>query len=64
MRWIGLVIGILALAAGIIFTLQGFNVLRGSGMSGQTMWQILGPIIALIGLILVIFSTRSRATAS
>jgi len=64
MRWIGLVIGIIALAAGIIWTLQGFNVLRGSVMSGQTMWQIIGPIVALIGAILVIFSARGRATAS
>ena len=64
MRWIGLVIGIVALAAGIIWTLQGFNVLRGSVMSGQTMWQIIGPIVALIGAILVIFSARSRAAAS
>jgi hypothetical protein len=64
MRWIGLVIGIIALAAGIIWTLQGFNVLRGSVMSGQTMWQIIGPIVALIGAILVIFTARSRAAAS
>jgi hypothetical protein len=64
MRWIGLVIGIIALAAGIIWTLQGFNVLRGSVMSGQTMWQIIGPIVALIGAILVIFTARGRAAAS
>jgi hypothetical protein len=64
MRWIGLVIGIIALAAGIIWTLQGFNVLSGSVMSGQTMWQIIGPIVALIGAILVIFSVRGRAAAS
>jgi hypothetical protein len=64
MRWIGLVIGIIALAAGIIWTLQGFNVLSGSVMSGQTMWQIIGPIVALIGAILVIFTVRGRAAAS
>jgi hypothetical protein len=64
MRWIGLIIGIIALAAGIIWTLQGFNIVRGGAMSGQTMWQIIGPVVALIGVILVIFSARGRAAAS
>ena len=64
MRWIGLVIGIIVLLAGILWTLQGFNIVRGGMMSGQTMWQIIGPVVALIGLILVIFSARGRAAAS
>jgi hypothetical protein len=36
-------------AAGVVFTLQGVGVLKGSSMSNTTTWTILGPIIALIG---------------
>jgi hypothetical protein len=66
MRVVWLVIGVLALIAGIIWTLQGLNVIGGSAMSGQTMWAIIGPIVGIIGLVLLIVSLVSgrRATAS
>jgi len=66
MRVVWLVIGVLALIAGIIWTLQGLNVIGGSSMSGQTMWAIIGPIVGIIGLGLLIMSLVSgrRATAS
>jgi hypothetical protein len=66
MRVVLLVIGVLALIAGIIWTLQGLNVIGGSAMSGQTMWAIIGPIVGIIGLALLIMSLVSgrRATAS
>jgi hypothetical protein len=66
MRVVWLVIGVLALIAGLIWTLQGFNVIGGSAMSGQTMWAIIGPIVGIIGLALLIMSLVGgrRATAS
>jgi hypothetical protein len=66
MRVVWLVIGVLALIAGIFWTLQGLNVIGGSAMSGQTMWAIIGPIVGIIGLALLIMSLVSgrRATAS
>jgi hypothetical protein len=66
MRVVWLVIGVLALIAGIIWTLQGFNVIGGSAMSGQTMWAIIGPIVGIIGLALMIMSLVGgrRAAAS
>jgi hypothetical protein len=66
MRVVWLVIGVLAVIAGIIWTLQGFNVIGGSAMSGQTMWAIIGPIVGVIGLALLIMSLVGgrRATAS
>ena len=65
MRLIWLVIGVLALIAGVIWTLQGFNILGGSVMSGQRMWAIIGPIVAIVGLALLALSLvgRRRATA-
>jgi hypothetical protein len=66
MRVVWLVVGVLALIAGIIWTLQGLNVIGGSAMSGQTMWAIIGPIVGIIGLALLIMSLVAgrRATAS
>ncbi|MGO8949259.1 MAG: hypothetical protein ACLQUY_16740 [Ktedonobacterales bacterium] len=66
MRIVGVVIGILALIAGIIFTLQGVNILGGSSMSGQTMWAIIGPIVVIVGLVLLAVSLLGgrRAAAS
>ncbi len=53
MRWLWLILGVLAVLVGIVWMLQGLNVLKGSGMSGQPMWAIIGPILAIIGLALV-----------
>lgn len=64
MRWGWLILGVLALLAGAVWTLQGFNVLRGSVMSGSTMWAIIGPIVAIVGLALLVFGAgvgRKRA---
>ena len=35
MRWAWLILGVLAVLVGIVWTLQGLDVLKGSGMSGQ-----------------------------
>ena len=64
MRWVWLVLGVLAVLVGVVWTLQGLNVLQGSGMSGQPMWAIIGPILAIVGLALVAFGAgigRRRA---
>jgi hypothetical protein len=53
MRWVWLVIGVLAIIAGIVWTLQGFNILHGSVMSGSKLWAIIGPFVAVVGLALV-----------
>jgi hypothetical protein len=52
------VAGVIVLIAGVVFTLQGFGVLKGSTMSNTTTWSILGPIIAIAGAALVYRGTR------
>jgi hypothetical protein len=65
MRWVWLVIGVLAIGAGVVWTLQGLNILGGSVMSGHTMWAIIGPIVAIVGLALVVVGFgRNRTAAS
>jgi hypothetical protein len=58
------VVGIVLAIAGIIFTLQGLNVMGGNGgMNGNKLWAVLGPIIAIVGLILIVTGARSRRRA-
>jgi hypothetical protein len=58
-----IVVGILLAIAGVIFTLQGLNVMgQSGGMNGNKLWAVLGPIIAIIGLVLLVTGIRSRRT--
>jgi hypothetical protein len=61
MRWGWLVIGAAALLAGIIWTLQGLDILRGSVMSGDHAYVVVGPIVGAIGLALLAVGVRRRA---
>ena len=56
--WV-LVGGVLTIL-GLLFTLQGTNVISGSGMSGTTFWAVAGPIIIVIGLIVATLGVRGR----
>ena len=38
---------------GVVWTLQGLDVLGGSAMSGDKTWAVVGPIVALVGLVLI-----------
>ena len=53
MRWTWLVLGVLAVAAGSVWTLQGLSILGGSVMSGKPIFAVIGPIVGVIGLVLV-----------
>jgi hypothetical protein len=58
MRTVWLVIGVVVLLAGVVFTLQGVGILGGSSMTGSRTWAILGPIIALVGLAVAVVGAR------
>jgi hypothetical protein len=55
-----IVIGLLLAAAGVVWTLQGLDVLGGSGMSGEPIWAIIGPVVAIAGLVIAVAGYRSR----
>ncbi|WP_433065377.1 hypothetical protein [Dactylosporangium sp. CS-033363] len=58
MRWVFVIVGVLLVLAGVVWTLQGLNVLGGSAMSGATVWAIVGPIVAIVGLFLLVRGAR------
>jgi hypothetical protein len=55
-----LILGLLLLLMGTIWALQGLGLVRGSVMTGQSLWLVIGAIAALIGLGLVYWSLRIR----
>ena len=52
--------GVLLVLVGLVWTLQGLGYLAGSAMTGVTLWAIIGPIVAILGVLLVARSVRSR----
>ncbi len=56
-------VGVALVIFGIIFGLQGLDVIGGSGMSGKTAWAVLGPLIALVGIVLIVGGRRGRNRA-
>jgi hypothetical protein len=64
MRFVWIAIGVLAVLAGLVWTLQGLNIMGGSAMSGNTTWAIVGPIVFVIGMLLFLFGVRRRSSRS
>jgi uncharacterized protein (TIGR03382 family) len=56
-----MIAGALLTIAGAVFALQGFGVLGGSMMSGNHFWAGAGPIIAIVGLVLLALGARRRS---
>jgi hypothetical protein len=49
-RWAKAVVGTIFVLFGVLWILQGVNVVQGSFMSGQTTWLVIGIIVALLGV--------------
>jgi hypothetical protein len=54
------IVGSLLTLTGVIWFLQGINVLPGSFMSGQMKWAVNGGIAAIVGVGLLVFANRRR----
>ncbi|MBE1488849.1 hypothetical protein [Plantactinospora soyae] len=59
--WLPLALGVLAVVVGAVWTLQGLGRLGGSAMTGETVWAVIGPIVALAGLVLLGLGLRARS---
>lgn len=53
--WFPLIAGALLVVVGAVWTLQGVGVLEGSPMTGVTLWAVVGPIVAVLGLGTAVF---------
>lgn len=53
-----IVLGIVIALMGVVFTFQGLGYLAGSPMTGVTLWAVVGPILAVVGIVLIIWGAR------
>ena len=60
MRPLLVVVGVVMIVLGALWTGQGLGYIGGSPMSGQEVWAIIGPLLAGLGLGLVIVTARRR----
>jgi hypothetical protein len=63
-RSLSLVLGALLVVVGVVWTLQGLDVLGGSAMSGVTFWAVVGPLVALAGVVLLVLTRRRGSSPS
>ena len=54
------VVGVVLVLLGLLWTLQGIGVIEGSSMSGTTTWSIIGPIVLLVGGVVMSVGIRGR----
>lgn len=65
MRRLLLIPAVLLVLVGLVFTLQGTNVIKGSAlMSGQSQWAVIGLILIIVGLIAAWFGLAPRRNQS
>jgi hypothetical protein len=54
------IVGVVVALFGLLFSLQGLGAVGGSPMSNTTTWSVLGPIIAIVGVVIALVGWRSR----
>ncbi len=59
-RGLAVALGVVLLLVGALWTLQGLGYVGGSVMSGVTFWAVVGPLVALLGLLLAVVGGRGR----
>jgi len=60
-----LIIGVLLVLSGAVWTMQGLDVFGGTGgMNGHKIWAVIGPIVGVIGIGLVVAGARRRSGTS
>jgi len=53
-------IGVVLMLMGVIWFLQGVNILPGSFMTGQIQWAFYGGVAVIVGAGLLVAANRSR----
>jgi hypothetical protein len=61
MRMAATVIGVLLLLIGLVWIGQGFGLVKGSFMTGNTMWAWIGIAVAIVGAAVAALGIRRPA---
>ena len=60
MRPLLIALGVVMFLMGGLWTLQGLGYVGGSSMTGSQTWAIIGPLVAGLGVGLVVVAARRR----
>ena len=60
MKWVLRVLGMLMALVGIVWILQGVNILPGSFMTGQPLYAVLGVVVGAVGVLLLVLANRRK----
>jgi protein-S-isoprenylcysteine O-methyltransferase Ste14 len=64
-KWVLVIVGVLLLLAGIVFALQGANIIGGSTlMSGDSTYIYVGALVAIVGVILFAVGLRMKGPSA
>jgi hypothetical protein len=58
--WLRLAAGIILGLLGLVWLGQGLNLIKGSFMTGQTQWAIIGAILLVVAAWLIYGALRAR----
>ena len=59
-RVVVLVLAALMVVVGLLWTFQGLGYIKGSSMTGEETWAVIGPMLAGFGVALAIVAGRRR----
>jgi hypothetical protein len=59
-RTIGLIMSVLLVLVGLVWTFQGLGYIEGSPMTGVDIWAVVGPAVAGFGIALGIVVFRGN----
>ncbi len=63
MKWLFYVLGVLLAAIGVVWILQGTDVLKAGFMAGQMQWAYIGIAVLIVGVVLLAFGSRRGRVA-
>ena len=53
-------VGALLVVLGALWGGQGLGYIGGSVMTGKTLWAVVGPIVAVVGLVVIGYGLRQQ----
>lgn len=60
MRIAGIIVAIILIILGGVWTLQGSNMMPNTAMSGQSQWLYIGIVVLIVGIVGLIWALRRR----
>ncbi len=60
MRALSVALGAVMVLTGAVWTFQGLGYLEGSPMTDQSFWAVIGPLLAGLGVALIVVAVRRK----